>query len=105
MISVCSRHIQNKFRLSETERLLKEAKKEVASLKELKKTTSSRIRAAESLHKDVEAGLKVVEHQVKEFEVKFWAEQDKNIELSSLEDGLNGMLCTHVHGMCLEVQL
>jgi uncharacterized protein (DUF2164 family) len=68
-------------KLLETERLLREALGENALLKELEKMASTWIQAAESNHKSVEARLKSVEHQVKEFEKKYNAEFDKVFEL------------------------
>jgi hypothetical protein len=49
-------------RLLETERLMREALGENALLKELERTASTRIQAAESNHKSAEAELKSAQH-------------------------------------------
>ena len=67
--------------MSETERHLGEVEKEGASLQELKKTVSTRIRAAESMQKNTEAALKMAERQVREVVDDLQASQDANVHL------------------------
>lgn len=78
--------------LLETERRLGEAKKEVASLNKLQMTASTCIWAVESMHKNVEAGLKTNERQVKKAVDDLQASQDANVRLRIEVDDLKAEL-------------
>jgi peptidoglycan hydrolase CwlO-like protein len=65
----------------ETEHLLNESLIENDRLHDLQKTASTRIQAAESNHKSVEAGLKTAECQVKELIAKLDRDINRACEL------------------------
>jgi peptidoglycan hydrolase CwlO-like protein len=67
--------------LLETERLLNESLNENDRLRDLKKTASSRIQAAERNHKSAEAGLKTAKRQVVELTAKLDREINHACEL------------------------
>ena len=54
----------------ETERLLNQSLEENKRLKDLEKSASARIQAAESMHKSAEASLMTAERQVIELKAK-----------------------------------